>query len=116
MMKRLMHKHLNDSIPLDTHLGRKMVACKIHKGLAVTTSLNPRVPGYRVTHVASGRTVTAYTFKLNQAWAVLLALEPLTDWTLDTMEDLAAAVPLPPIGFYNSVRHIVQSIVEKEIT
>ena len=108
-----MRKHLNDSIDLDTRFGRTSVACKIHRGLAVTTSLNPRVPGYRVTHVATGTTVTAYTFKLNQAWAVLLALEPLTDWTLATMEDLAAAVPLPPVGFYNYVRRIVQSIVER---
>ncbi len=113
MMKRITRKHLNTNITLDTHLGRKMVVCKIHKGLAVTPSLNPKVPGYRVTHVASGRTVTAYTFKLNQAWAVLLALEPLTDWTQTTMEDLAAAVPLPPVGFYNYVSRIVQSIVER---
>ena len=112
-MKRLMRKHLNTNITLDTHLGRnKTVVCKIHKGLAITPSLNPKVPGYRVVHVATGKTVTAYTFKLNQAWAVLLALEPLTDWKRATMEDLAAAVPLPPVRFYNSVRRIVESIVE----
>ncbi len=111
-MKRIMRKHLNTNITIDTYLGRKMVICKIHKGLAVTPSLNPKVPGYRVMHVATGKIVTEYTFKLNQAWSVLLALEPLTDWTMVTMEDMVVAAcgfsGTHQQGFYESVRRIVQ--------
>jgi len=112
-VKRITRKHLNSSITIDTRLGRRTLDCKIHKGLAVTPSQNAMVPGYHITHVATGKTVTAYTFKLNQAWSVLLALEPLTDWTRATLKDLAAAVPRTPSGFYDLVRRIVQSIVER---
>ncbi len=106
-MKRIMRKHLNDSIDIDTRFGLQTVACKIHKGLAVTASLNPNVPGYRVTHVATGKIVSSYVFKLNRAWSVLLALAPLTDWTQTTVESLAAAVSLSPKEFHNSVCSIV---------
>ncbi len=108
-MKRIMRKHLNDSMTLDTTLGRQTVACKIHKGLAVTVSLRPSDAGYRVTHVATGKVVTTNTFGLNKAWSVLLALEPLTDWTRVSIKDLAAASSeLRPQPFYNSVCSIVR--------
>ena len=109
-MKRITRKHLNDSIDVDTRWeGRKTIACKIYKGLAVTPSLNLKVPGYRITHVATGTIVTDYTFKLNQAWSVLLALEPLTDWTLTTVEDLAAHnASLTPRDFWYSVQDTIQ--------
>ena len=103
-----MRKHLNDSIDIDTRFGRTSVAGKIYKGLAVTPSLNVKVPGYRVTHLATGTVVSGSTFGLNQAWSVRLDLVPLTDWTLATVEDLAAHASLTPRDFWYSVQDTVR--------
>lgn len=88
-LKRINPHHFTDVVVTDTITGPQKVRALIVDGLAVTPYLPSGKPaefgkdGFGVTHASSGLMVTTGPCTMQSAWAVLKAVLPETDWTLD---------------------------------
>lgn len=113
-LKQITRRHLTDRLSVEFQEGPQGVPALVRNGLAIIARKDAYGEAYSITHVATGRTIetSEYDLGLNQAWRVLLALLPLTDWTVSTWQGLAAASGLEFNELARRVREVSQQAAE----